>query len=417
MAVFRKKNKTTMRKRTNKTSNKKKKFNFDFKKGNKKKLIIYISVGVVVCATLGLLSYYDKQNQIADGDENGLEMYTIPENEKIFINGTVVPKNTKSFDLAADTELSSMSVTDGQSVTQGALLYTSKNNTILAQVDGLKEQIATLKKTKNATPNNTPENKVIINGLDSDITKLNNQITALNNKAYVKTTAPFAGKVYLNNTTSDTTAGDDKSLPSLLTLQSNDLYMKGKISEQDFPKLSVDQTVDILVFSTNAQLTGRVSNISERPSDQADDNGTQGSMSYYDVNIQFDSQEDLVNGFHLQASMKVASSAFKVPSSAVLKDANGSMYVLKNMDGIMKKQIVDVSSQNEETAIIRGGLQENDVIILAPTTDMKEGDAIPGLASGEGDGDGSDLNNPFADDSNSGDGVPESGDMSDQVNQ
>ncbi len=44
----------------------------------------------------------------------------------------------------------------------------------------------------------------------------------------------------------------------------------------------------------------------------------------------------------------------------------------------MKKQIVDVASQNDDFAVVRGGLEQGDIIIKHPTKEMKEGDPVQG---------------------------------------
>ncbi|MBS5788281.1 MAG: efflux RND transporter periplasmic adaptor subunit [Clostridioides difficile] len=370
------------------------------KKFKNRRLQIYLGIAIIICICLGVLSFIDKKKNVSDIQENITETYTIPESEKIFINGSVVPKQSKDFDVPAGAELSSVSVQDGQEVSKGALLFTSKNESIVTQIDGLKSQVEQLKKQKKSLPN-TPENSVTIKSLDSDISRLNKEMSSLNSKAYIKTTAPFDGKVYINDAESQTQDLEQPVSASFMSLESTELFMKGQTSEQDFPKLQVDQTVDILVFSTNETLSGRISAISDRPSTSAGGvNSQQGSssLSYYDVNIQFDSQEKLVNGFHLQASIKVENSSFKIPASAVQEDKKGNKYVFKDIDGILKKQIVDVSTQTEDSAVVRSGLQENDIIIKFPTEDMKEGNPVPGLdgASGNTKDDG-EIDNPFED--------------------
>lgn len=371
---------------------------FKLKKFKNRRLQIYIGIAIIVCLCLGILSFMDKKRNASEVDQSLTETYTIPEGEKIFINGAVVPKQSKNFEVLAGYELSSVSVQDGQTVSKGALLYTSKNESIVTQVDSLKTQIDQLKKQKKTMPN-TPENAATISSLDSQISSLNKEMTSLNSKAYIKTTAPFDGKVYVSNSDSDseTQSVDQLTTPSsFISLESTELYMKGQISEQDFSKLKIDQTVDIKVFSTDEELTGRISAISDRPSSSLSGGDMQqgSSLSYYDISIQFDSQESLINGFHLQASVKVENTSYKIPASAVLKDSKGRTYVFKDLKGTLKKQLVDITTQTEESAIIRNGLEENDVIIKFPTEEMKEGDPVPGSTSTPTSGDGK-IDNPF----------------------
>ena len=46
------------------------------------------------------------------------------------------------------------------------------------------------------------------------------------------------------------------------------------------------------------------------------------TLSYYDIDISFEDQEDLVNGFHVQACIEITDSLCKIPSSSILKDEN-----------------------------------------------------------------------------------------------
>ncbi|MEG1394458.1 MAG: hypothetical protein RSD04_01780, partial [Clostridia bacterium] len=50
---------------------------------------------------------------------------------------------------------------------------------------------------------------------------------------------------------------------------------------------------DILIFSTDKNMTGRISFISDRPTTEMNDMNAQGSLSYYDISIAFDNQEGL----------------------------------------------------------------------------------------------------------------------------
>ena len=85
-------------------------------------------------------------------------------------------------------------------------LFTVKNESVISEIDSLKSQINELKKSN-------IDNDPIIN---AEINKLESQVSTLNKKAYIDTTAPFAGKVYLN----------DQDGSSMITLQSSTFYMK-----------------------------------------------------------------------------------------------------------------------------------------------------------------------------------------------
>lgn len=327
-----------------------------------KKMIIGVGTFVIIALGAGIFIYNKNKlnNEQMTEMQSSIETYTIADNEKIFINGSIVPAKSQNFNPTE--EISNLNVTNGKVVKEGDLLYTVKNQAILDEIDGLKAQINELKKSNTA-------NDPLIN---TEISKLDAQISALDKKAYVNTSSPFSGKVYLNEQ-----SGNMEETSPFMTVISNEFYMKGQASEQDLSKLQIDDPVDVLVFSNNKHLAGRISFISDRPSSEANDmnTGEQGNLSYYGINIAFDDQEELVNGFHVQATIEVRDSLVKIPTSAIIR-IEDKAYVFKDLDGILKKQAVEISSENKEFTVVKSGLDKKDVIIRYPSEDMKEGDPI-----------------------------------------
>ncbi|MGL4911193.1 MAG: efflux RND transporter periplasmic adaptor subunit [Romboutsia sp.] len=341
---------------------------FSEKFKNKK---IVIGVGIFIVIALGTGVFIYNKNKLNGGDstieESYIETYTIADNEKIFINGAITPTKSQDFNPIQE-EMSKLNVTNGKVVKEGDLLYTIKNQSVLDEIDGLKTQVSQLKKS------NTTNDPL----LNTEISKLNAQISALDKKAYVNTYAPFAGKVYLNEQ-SQGSQGMEQT--SFMTLQSHEFYMKGQASEQDLPKLQIDNPVDVLVFANNQKLTGRISFISDRPSTNIDqmNMGGQSNLSYYDVTIAFDNQEGLTNGFHVQASIEVQDSFVKIPTSAVMEsktEEKTEYYVFEDLNGILKKRIIEIYDQNDEFTTVQSGLDKNIAIIRYPSEEMKEGDPV-----------------------------------------
>ena len=319
---------------------------------------VKIGIGVILLGALSIGIYYFKSDNTNSSlsDENYVETYTIADNEKIFINGVILPTKSKEFTLPSEDEISKLNVTNGKIVKEGDLLFTVKNEAVIDEIDILKTQINELKKSN-------IENDPI---MTSEINKLEAQVSSLDKKAYINTTAPFAGKVYFNEEGSN----------SIITLESSTFYMKGQTSEQDLPKLQIDDPVIVTVLSTNKKVSGRVSLISDRPSINQVDN-TNPSLSYYDINISFENQENLVNGFHVQACIEITDNLCKVPTTSILRDENDKPYVFESFDGILKKQIVEIHSETDEFTVIKGGLDKKDIIVRYPSEQMSEGDLIP----------------------------------------
>ncbi len=338
-----------------------------------KKFRIIVSLTSVLCVTLGIYFFYKgKDNKInSEEPESFIETYAIPESEKVFINGIVLPKDSKDFTLSDGEEIDQLKVENGQSVKKGSVLFTCKNPSVINEINELKSQVSELKSSQ----------EVSDPSISLEINKLNAQIKSLNENAYSKTLAPFDGKVFINE--------ESESQSGFITLQTNEFYMKGQASEQDLAKIQVDQTAKVLILSTNKNLTGRISFISERPSTDSSSEYQQQSstLSYYDINIAFDSQEGLVNGFHVQASIKLDNSYSKIPASSIL-ESEDKYYVFKDLEGILKKQSVEIESRNEEFAVVKSGLKENDIILTTPTEEMEEGQSLSMYESSNSDVEG-----------------------------
>ncbi|MEG2786884.1 MAG: efflux RND transporter periplasmic adaptor subunit [Romboutsia sp.] len=317
-----------------------------------------------------------KKSQSNANDEEAVgetpEIYTVPGKEKIFVNGKVVPEKYEDFSVDSEKgQLDSIKVEDGQNVEKGNTLFTCKNETAIAEIEDLKEQI----KTKENEKKNAQEDEVK-KTIDTEIATLNKQIKKLEGSAYQTVYAPFSGKVYIN----EQRANAEQS-PALMTLETEEFYIKGQASEQDLSKINIDQEVEVLVYSTKEKLKGKISSIGERPS--TDQNGSEmmgnQNLSYYDVKISFVENQDLTkikNGFHVQNTIESSNNKIKVPYTALMQE-NEKRFVYKVIDGIIYKQEVKAEEVTDEFALIVEGVGENDEIIrYADNETIKEGESI-----------------------------------------
>ncbi len=353
------------------------------------------------------LSYYEVD--ISFEDQEGLvNGFHVDADLEIVSNEYKVPT----------TAVSDISVENGQEVNDGDLLFTTKDNSVIEQINVLKSQLTSLNSQKSRLSKNNKDNvnNDAIASINTQISSVEAQISALNSSAYVKNTAPFAGKVYINDQNST-----DMST-SFISLVSNEFFMKGYVSEDDLEKVQIDQTVSIKVNSSDKKMTGRISYVSDRPtttktkemgyvseddlekvqidqtvsikvnssdkkmtgrisyvSDRPTTTKTKemkDNLSYYEVDISFEDQEGLVNGFHVDADLEIVSNEYKVPTTAVLKSGD-SAYVMKDLDGILKKQEVSIVKTGKNVTKIVTNLEPGDKILKHPDKAMKEGDAIP----------------------------------------
>ncbi len=349
---------------------KKKRFNLS------KRAKIYIGVAAVVVIVLGGLIYFNSKGLFGNEKHEVIQTYTIPENEKVFINGVISPKQSQDFYGPQDGQTPDVKVSDGQKVSKGDVLFITKNEAVISEVDSLKSQLNELSRQRRSMQADDPA----LPQVKSQISSLNSQISKQSAKAYTSFKSNFDGKVYVNNSNE---GGGPNNSP-LITVQSTDYVMKGQVTEQDISKITIDTAADITLLSSGKKLVGRINTISDRPSsgsspsEGAQVGAPQGQgqgLSFYDVEITFDSQDQLVNGFHAQASIEIDNQTIKVPATSILSDDN-STYVFKEVDGVLKKEVVDIVEEKGNFSLVRGNLKPNDQIVKSPTPEMKEGDLL-----------------------------------------
>lgn len=335
------------------------------KKGTAVVVVILLAAGFMVGTD------YVRRTKEEQKIREKYEIYKIPAYENIDINGMVTPRESKQYANPENNSLSDISVENGQEVNDGDLLFTTKDNSVIEQINVLKSQLTSLNSQKSRLSKNNKDNinNEAIASINAQISSVEAQISALNSSAYVKNTAPFAGKVYIN----DQNSTDMNT--SFISLVSNEFFMKGYVSEDDLEKVQVDQTVSIKVNSSDKKMTGRISYVSDRPT-TTKTKEMKDNLSYYEVDISFEDQEGLVNGFHVDADLEIVSNEYKVPTTAVLKSGD-SAYVMKDLDGILKKQEVTIVKTGKNVTKIVTNLEPGDKILKHPDKSMKEGDAIP----------------------------------------
>ncbi|HAT4106301.1 efflux RND transporter periplasmic adaptor subunit [Clostridium perfringens] len=371
----------------------------------KKKYIIAI-VTVVILAGVGVGSYFLKQSMNKESVAT-MEIYTVPSTDKVFVNGKIEPEKVENIFLdATKGTVDKVEVENGDVVEKGDILFTYKNDQVQSQVEQLelqlnsaknqkeeinkqnaeaKKQLEDLKKAglENQMPQggqmpNLGQNaggEISTGSVDEQIKLLEKQIKALKDKEYYKVTAPIGGKVILAESSTNPTQ-------PYITVESGDYYISGSVNEKDQPKIKEEQEVQITILSTNKNINGKISSVGNTPIDNgaslAAQTGAQGgaggNMSYYEVKITPDSQEDLTNGFHVQASVNLDKKPIEIPKEAILSVDNEE-FVFKNVDGKLVKQVITYSPKegSEDEVIVSSGLNEEDKIVSNPTPNMKEG--------------------------------------------
>ena len=371
----------------------------------KKKYIIAI-VTVVILAGVGVGSYFLKQSMNKESVAT-MEIYTVPSTDKVFVNGKIEPEKVENIFLdATKGTVDKVEVKNGDVVEKGDTLFTYKNEQVQSQVEQLELQLNSAKSQKEEINKQNAEAKKQLEDLkkaglenqmpqggqmpnlgqnaggelstgnvDEQIKLLEKQIKALKDKEYYKVTAPIDGKIILAESSGNPTQ-------PYITVESGDYYISGSVNEKDQPKIKEGQEVEITILSTNKNVKGKISSVGNTPVDNgaslAAQTGAQGgaggNMSYYEVKITPDSQEDLTNGFHVQASVNLDKKPIEIPKEAILSGDNEE-FVFKNVDGKLVKQVITYSPKegSEDIVIVSSGLNEEDKIVSNPTPNMKEG--------------------------------------------
>jgi HlyD family secretion protein len=365
----------------------------------KKHIIFSIIFCIITTSSAGF--YYLKKTSSTVVQENKISLYTIDTQDKIFINGIITPEKSESINFdPSKGSINKVSVQNGQIVKKGDTLFTYKNDDVTAQISQISLQISINDKQKRTLlakqdelkkQIKDPKNDTITASamssniqiesntykdqsetLQDQISSLQNQLDSLKQKENIKITSPIDGKVTINDISGNTAT-------PYIVIESTTFYVKGNINEKDQIKLKKDQAAEILILSTNKIASGKVTSVDDRPinSDMTSKtiSTSESNISYYGVNLSFDSQENLTNGFHVQATLNLSDNIIKIPKKSVL-DQDGKKYIFKAINKKLVKQEVTITEISSTDVIANTGLKIGDTIVTNPTLDTKEGNPV-----------------------------------------
>ena len=388
----------------------------------KKYITITIILTIIIASTIGFCFL---KKSITDKTANKPEYYKIDSVEKVFINGTLTPRESESIYIdSTKGEISEVYVTNGQAVNAGDSLFIYNNTVIESQIDEISEQITANENSKVSinnkltnAKNNLAEKENQLNKLkkqleefnfqdqvEADNISMNIQQTTAEVSAYkeqvsayedqidsVKTTlnslynkkekltadknfvvtAPISGTIVLSSNEKDYTQ-------PYIIIESQELIVKGIVSEKDYTKIKVDDDISVSIISTNETIEGKILEIDDRPVSNTELNlsqvtqTTNTNVSYYNVLITLNSQENLINGFHSQGKVTLGDDTIKVFKTSVINE-EGKSYVFIDKDGILDKVEISIKEEDGEYVIVESGLNANDVVMKNPTSETKAG--------------------------------------------
>lgn len=388
----------------------------------KKYITITIILTIIIASTIGFCFL---KKSINDKTANKPEYYKIDSVEKVFINGTLTPRESESIYIdSTKGEISEVYVTNGQAVNAGDSLFIYNNTVIESQIDEISEQITANENSKvsinnklNNAKSNLAEKENQLNKLkkqleefnfqdqvEADNISMNIQQTTAEVSAYkeqvsayedqidsVKTTlnslynkkekltadknfvvtAPISGTIVLSSNEKDYTQ-------PYIIIESQELIVKGVVSEKDYNKIKVDDHISVNIISTNETIDGKISEIDDRPVSNTElglsqvTQTTNTNVSYYNVLITLNSQENLINGFHSQGKVTLGDDTIKVFKTSIINE-EGKNYVFIDKDGILDKVEISIQQEDGEYVIVESGLNANDVVMKNPTSETKAG--------------------------------------------
>jgi len=381
----------------------------------KKKYLKYVVIGAIILVSTVSIYLVKAASDNSQVKSSSIETTMVGDSsQKIYINGMIEPIENKNIYLdASKGKVDTVSVTDGQAVNAGDVLFTYKNDTITSQIEEFNGQISTyqtqkerlenkkkdsnnkLTEKKNSLSNlkSNPQDETIIasiqsleaeaQGLETEISSYNDQLDTINdsikdcNKKIenlkkdesIEVKADISGVVAILGSKDDYTN-------VFISISSNDLYIKGSVSEKYVEKLKKEQEAEVLVIANNSTIKAKVDEISKKPSTSSSIGSSMdasaNSLSNYDVTLLLDSQENILDGYHVQATVFEEEKELKIPKEAIIEE-NGETFVYKVEDGALKKQNVEYEDSENDDAKILSGLEEGEEVVTNPTEDTKEG--------------------------------------------
>ena len=388
----------------------------------KKYITITIIATIIIASTIGFCFL---KKSIKDKTVNKAEYYKIASVEKVFINGVLIPRESESIYIdSTKGEIREVHVSNGQVVNAGDNLFTYNNPTTEAQIEEISEQITAnenskvsinnkltsaknnlaekenqLKKLKNQLEEFNFEDQLQADNISMNIQQTNAEVSAYKeqvsayeeqidnvditlNSLYNKkeklsaeksfvVTAPISGIIVLSSNEKDYTQ-------PYIIIESQELIVKGVVSEKDYSKIKVDDDISVSIISTNEIIEGKILEIDDRPVSNTElslsqvTQTTNTNVSYYNVLITLNSQENLINGFHSQGKVTLGDDTIKVFKTSIINE-EGKNYVFVDKDGILDKVEISIKEEEGEYVIVESGLNANDVVMKNPTSETKAG--------------------------------------------
>jgi HlyD family secretion protein len=156
------------------------------------------------------------------------------------------------------------------------------------------------------------------------------------------------------------------------------LYIKGTVNESLLGTVNTGDEFTAMSWDTGSSYTGKILKISEYPTDSTDVYSENPNTSNYDFLGYFEDADDLNSGDYL--SITFSSQASSVSSNlyvykAYVRSDSGGSYVLKSVDGIIKKTYISVGKSiwSGQYIEVKNGITGDDYLAFPYGKDARDG--------------------------------------------
>lgn len=333
---------------------------------NHRKTTIGTAIVLVLLIGMGIINKI-KQNKAALSSR-----YVVAKAAKttpLTLTGTVAAQQQQVLSLPSG-KVQSIGVANGQKVSEGDPLVTTYSESANEELTDAKQELAKAQRNVTAQQNNVSaaqsedgtasesassvaQAQASLADAQSDVTAAQNKVNTLSQKVTQTLTAPFDGTV---------TVDDTKQDAPVITIYSNDLKLKTKVSEYNYSKLKTGQAIHVRALATGKQADTTISYLATVPTTNSQSNGAS-----YEVDADL-SSKDFMDGQTVKAS--VAQNQLRIPKSSV---KNGQVYVVKNG----KAKAVAVSGKRvNEYFEVKSGVKAGQQIVTNPDSKLHNGTKV-----------------------------------------
>lgn len=392
----------------------------------KQKIRWSILAGILALSVLiGTLVYSQKKSNVADTPK--FQTVTLKKLDPLTFNGIVQATHTQDyyFDQSLG-KISEINVQDGQEVAEGTALLSYTNAEYQSQAD---EQSTNLEKLSLAVSNAQEslaiaqdkqakeQQKLTTATANYNNTKSDNEEDAAKKEQYkqekaqaessldaaseavvqarqalesanvelssaTKSVDTIRGKV--TSTINSATKGiayinekgkNDPSVP-VVKVVSNDVAIEAKASEYDYPQVRQDAAVTIKPITTNQEIAGTITHVSQLPdavseaSVQGGATGATSSVSNYSFIVK--PVENLQYGYNVQVILTL--NEIRLPKKAVRKTSD-TQYVFAYRKGKVKEVTIQTEDKGD-FFLLKEGLKAGDRIISNPDKTLRDGQEL-----------------------------------------